>query len=316
MRNFFRNVIGYLSFYKFNDLSRIKSQHKKISVYLEKKIQKLKSKKNIRTKTHIVFNKGIIDIFKKKKLISFLRQSFIQKMFFVHNRLFINNELRELRKDKNYWNRWKNLLNEDVVGDPIRYFLYLKSSGNRIRQVYHLKKFKDFADIDIKSIKNIIEIGGGYGCMARIFSKINKSCNYLIFDTEEVNYLQYYYLKLNKLNVKFENTRANFNLIKSISLLKRKLSNNNGSCLFVANWSVSEMPLKLRAEILKYVANTNYILLSFQDRFENIDNMKYFKKIKTNLEQRNFIVKIFPLKHYNNALFNTNKHYYLFAKKT
>ena len=59
-----------------------------------------------------------------------------------------------------------------------------------------VKKFKDFADIDIKLIKNIIEIGGGYGCMARIFSKINKSCNYLIFDTEEVNYLQYYYLKL------------------------------------------------------------------------------------------------------------------------
>ena len=59
--------------------------------------------------------------------------------------------------------------------------------------------------------------------MARIFSKINRSCNYLIFDTEEVNYLQYYYLKLNKLNVKFENARARFNLTKSISLLKKKI---------------------------------------------------------------------------------------------
>jgi hypothetical protein len=316
MRDFFRKAIGYLSFYKFNNLSNLKSEHKKLSTYLKKKIKNLKSNKNIRTRTHIIFNKNVIDVLKNKKLINFLRQPFIQKMFFTHNRLFIYNELRELREDKKNWNRWKNLLNEDTVGDPIRYFLYLKSSGNRIRQVYHLKKFSDYADINLKSIKNIIEVGGGYGCMARIFSKINRRCNYLIFDTEEVNCLQYYYLKLNKLNVKFETIKANFNLTKSIILLKKKLLTNNGSSLFIANWSISEMPLKLREKILKHIFNVNYILLSFQDKFENINNIKYFKKIKIDLEQRNFNVEISPLKHYNNAIFNTNKHYYLFAKKS
>jgi len=315
MRNFFRKAIGYLSFYKFNNLLDLKSEHNKISTYLENKIKDLKSNKNIRTRTHIIFNRNVIDIFKKKKLINFLRQPFIQKMFFTHNRLFIYNELRELREDKNNWSRWENLLKEDAVGDPIRYFLYLKSSGNRIRQVYHLKKFTDYAGINVKSIKNIIEVGGGYGCMARIFSKINRSCNYLIFDTEEVNYLQYYYLKLNKLNVKFETIKANFNLTKSISLLRKKLFNDNDSSLFIANWSISEMPLKLREKILKYIFNINYILISFQDKFENINNIKYFKKTKIDLEKRNFNVEISPLKHYNNAIFNTNKHYYLFAKK-
>jgi hypothetical protein len=316
MRDFIRKAISYLSFYKFNNLSNLKSEHKKLSRYLEKKIKNLKSYKKIRTKTHIIFNKNVIDVLKNKKLINFLRQPFIQKMFFTHNRLFIYNELRELREDKKNWNKWKNLLDEDSVGDPIRYFLYLKSSGNRIRQVYHLKKFSDYADINLKSIKNIIEDGGGYGCMARIFSKINRRCNYLIFDTEEVNYLQYYYLKLNKLNVKFETIKANFNLTKSIILLKKKLLTNNGSSLFIANWSISEMPLKLREKIFKYIFNVNYILLSFQDKFENINNIKYFKKIKIDLEKRNFNVEISPLKHYNNAIFNTNKHYYLFAKKS
>jgi len=316
MRDFFRKAIGYLSFYKFNDLSNLKSEHKKLSTYLKKKIKDIKSNKNIRTRTHIIFNKNVIEVLKNKKLINFLRQPFIQKMFFTHNRLFIYNELRELREDKKNWNKWKNLLDEDSVGDPIRYFLYLKSSGNRIRQVYHLKKFSDYADINLKSIKNIIEVGGGYGCMARIFSKINRRCNYLIFDTEEVNYLQYYYLKLNKLNVKFETIKANFNLTKSIILLKKKLLTNNGSSLFIANWSISEMPLKLREKIFKCIFNVNYILLSFQDKFENINNIKYFKKIKIDLEQRNFNVEISPLKHYNNAIFNTNKHYYLFAKKS
>ena len=48
------------------------------------------------------------------------------------------------------WNLWKKLLVENNVGNPVNYFLYKKSSGNRIRQVYHLKKFVDFANLDLK----------------------------------------------------------------------------------------------------------------------------------------------------------------------
>ncbi len=31
-------------------------------------------------------------------------------MFFIHNRLFINNELNEIKKDKKFLNQWQNLL--------------------------------------------------------------------------------------------------------------------------------------------------------------------------------------------------------------
>ena len=37
-------------------------------------------------------------LLKEKKIQNFLRESFIQKMFFVHNRLFIYNELKFLQK--------------------------------------------------------------------------------------------------------------------------------------------------------------------------------------------------------------------------
>ena len=80
-------------------------------------------------------------------------------------------ELRELKRDKN-WKLWSNLLNENNIGKPIPYFLYPKSSGNRIRQVYIIKKFFDTVKIEkLRDIKNIIEIGGGYGCFADIFKK-------------------------------------------------------------------------------------------------------------------------------------------------
>ena len=40
----------------------------------------------------------------------------------------------------------------------------------------------------------VFEFGGGYGNMAYSFCKINKNIKYIIFDTYEVNLLQYYYL--------------------------------------------------------------------------------------------------------------------------
>ena len=88
--------------------------------------------------------------------------------------MFIYSELKELKKDKK-WKLWKKLISDNDVGDPIRYFLYPDSTGNRIRQVYILKKFlENYKNIDLTKIKRVLEVGGGYGCMADIFSKFQK----------------------------------------------------------------------------------------------------------------------------------------------
>jgi hypothetical protein len=314
MRDLFRYFLSFLSFYVKNDISKFKKYNLVINNEIIKKLKKNKIIK-LRKKTHIIFNKEIINLIKKKKLINFLRNPFIQKMFFIHNRLFIKNELNEIKKDKNFFIQWKKLLKEDEVGDPIRYFLYPESSGNRIRQVYHLKKFCDFSNINIMTIKKVIEIGGGYGCMARIFSKINHKIKYTIFDTFEVNLLQYYFLKLNKLDVAIENNKSIINLISSLKVNNEINYRNNSKTLLIANWSLSEMPLKLRNKILRLIFKIPYIQISFQDKFENINNLKYFEKIKKKLERRGYETQISSIKYYNNAILNTNKHFYLFARK-
>jgi hypothetical protein len=315
MRNLFRIILSYLSFYFKNDTSKFKKIDQIINNEI---INKLKNKKLVkfRKKTHKVFNNKIISLINDKKLINFLRNSFVQKMFFIHNRLFIKNELDEIIKDKKFLFLWKNLLKEDEAGDPIRYFLYPESSGNRIRQVYHLKKFCDFSNINIRTIKKVIEIGGGYGCMTRIFFKISQKIKYIIFDTLEVNLLQYYYLKINKLKVGIENKRTKINLIYSINKFNNCINKrDNSNTLLIANWSLSEMPLKLRNKILKLIFKIPYILISFQDKFENINNIKYFKKIKNILDRKGYKTLISSLQHYNSAFLNTNRHFYLFAKK-
>lgn len=315
MRNLFRIFLSFLSFYIKNDTSKFKKIDQITSNEIINKLKKKKLAK-FRKRTHKVFNNEITSLINDKKLINFLRNPFIQKMFFIHNRLFIKNELNEIRNDKKFFFLWKNLIKEDEVGDPIRYFLYTESSGNRIRQVYHLKKFCDFSNINIKLIKKVIEIGGGYGCMARIFFKISQKIKYIIFDTFEVNLLQYYYLKINKLKVAIENKKSKINLINSVNKLNNCVNYRNGSkTLLIANWSLSEMPIKLRNKIIKLIFKIPYIIISFQDKFENINNVKYFKKIKKKLDEKGYKTLISSLEHYNNAFLNTNKHFYLFAKR-
>ena len=272
LSNFLRKILSLLSFWSLNDLNSIKSRDKKILKIIEKKLNSINFDKKYLKNTHNLFNKKILDLLKKRELTNFLRKNFIQKMFFVHNRLFILKELLELKKDKN-WILYKKLIEEDNVGNPVRYFLYPKSSGNRINHVYHLSVLTKEFNINLKKLNNVFEFGGGYGCMARIFSKINKRTVFTCFDTNIVNLLQYYYLKQNNLDVGFSK-KNKFHLISNIKKINTRYSNS----LFIANWSLSETPINFRKKFIKSIKNSKLILISFQENFENMDNLKYFTK--------------------------------------
>ncbi len=133
----FRKLLASLSFFYKNNLKLVKKNDPIILNTIKRKLNKLPFENKNLKKTHNIFNKKIIYLLKKESLTNFLRNNFVQKMFFVHNRLFILKELNKLRNNKN-WKFYKKIINEDNVGDPIRYFLYPKSSGNRINHTYHL----------------------------------------------------------------------------------------------------------------------------------------------------------------------------------
>ena len=303
-----RKILSFLSFWSVNDLNKIKNKDKKLIKIIQKKLNNINfSKKNLKN-THTIFNKKLFEIIKKKKLTNFLREGFIQKMFFVHNRLFILKELLELKKDKN-WFFYKKLIEEDNIGDPIRYFLYPQSSGNRINHVYHLSVFVNELNIDLKEINKVFEFGSGYGCMARIFSKINKKVKFICFDTALVNLLQYYYLKQNNLKAGFSK-KNQFFLTSKIN----KIDKNSVNSLFIANWSLSETPIKFRKNFLKLIKNSKLILIAFQESFENTNNVNYFKKLRKVLIKK-FKVRIIENRFYNGNFFNKEKHFFFLAKK-
>ena len=90
--------------------------------------------------THQKLSEEIIKLINEFKLDKFLKNSLLQNIFFIHNRLFIFKELTELKKDKK-WKIWKKLLIENNIGDPIRYFLYPLKWWQQDQTSYFLKKF-------------------------------------------------------------------------------------------------------------------------------------------------------------------------------
>ena len=300
-----RQISINLSFFFKKKFKFNKKKHILTEKYINQKAKDLYLK-NPRLSVHKKLSNEILNLIKEKKLEIFLRDTFVQNIFFIHNRLFIFFELKELKNDKN-WNLWKRLIKDSPIGKPVWYFLYPESTGNRIRQVYIIKKFLDLnPSIEIKKIKKIIEIGGGYGCMADIFLKINKNINYTIYDMYEVNLLQYYYLKMNNHNPKLNSFKRNISLINKISDLKK----NKNNSLVIANWSLSEFPLNFRKKFISTIKNSKYTIISFQKNFEKIDNYNFFIKQINKLGSK-FITKVDTYDHYNNSYLNKNKHFIL-----
>jgi hypothetical protein len=303
-------------FYNKNNLSNLKNRHQIVSEKLKIELQEFKLRKQSKLLSHKIFSKLVYDLILENKTINFLRNPNIQNIFFIHNRLFILNELRELQKDKKNWPLWKKLVVENGVGNPIRYFLYPQSSGNRIRQVYHLKKYYDYSKINLFEIKHVLEIGGGYGCMAQIFKKINKNCTYVIYDMAEVNFLQYYYLQMNKISVVMNKiVEGKVCLINDLNLIGKfndSLKQNIYS-LLIANWSISEFPINLRNKILNKTKKFFNSIISFQENFENINNRNYFFNYQKKIEKKTFI-KLEKLKYYKKNFFNKSDHFYFFTK--
>ena len=306
INNFIRYLIGCLSAWYPNK----KISYEKDSIIRGEILKKIKdinvNKKNLK-KTHIVFNQKITYLLKNSNLKNFLREGFIQKMFFLHNRLFVLHELIEIKNSRK-WKRYQKLLLEDHIGNPIRYFLYLKSSGNRINHIYQLKILENEFKVNLKKdIKSIFEFGAGYGLMARIFSIINHKIKYVCFDTKHLNLLQYYFLKHNDLDVGFSKD-------KKIYLSSNFKNININSDLFIANWSLSETSIDYRKKFISKIFKSKYIFISFQERFENINNLKYFSSLKTQLSKK-FDIKIIKNRFYKGNFFFNQNHYFFLGRR-
>ena len=82
--------------------------------------------------------------------------------------------------------------------------------------------------------------------------------------------------------------------------------------MFIANWSMSETPLDFRKKIIFEMNNYENILISFQESFENINNLVYFKNLQSDLQSNYNFKLILNNLHKGNII--KEKHYFLIGK--
>lgn len=136
-----------------------------------------------------------------------------------------------------------------------------KTTGNTIHHLFHLYQLIQKYGIDFSTLNHITELGGGYGNMARLCYEMGFRGTYQIIDLPEFRLLQRYYLSNLGIN----------NVVWSNHALQP-------SDLFIATWSLSELPLQERYIYLHLKAK--YFLMAFGDSFENINNIHWFQTMQ------------------------------------
>lgn len=184
-----------------------------------------------------------------------------------------------IRKSRKEGFSLSKLISEDETGAPIPFLLNSSTSGNLIHHVYHYLKYRDFCGLDFNQIKHILEFGGGYGSLCRVFFRDGYQGNYSIVDFKTFNVLQAYFLNSIGISAQIasENTaqhlRPNVVCATKFRFTGEEQKSNT---LFIATWSLSETGIEVRNAYKKEMDQCGNFMVAFRDTFEGVDNLTWF----------------------------------------
>jgi hypothetical protein len=225
----------------------------------------------------------------------FLLWDVILRTMFVSSDKYIYTELKYLRRCSNWNTRWRKAIIESSIGHPIPYIYYPRSSGNLIHHAYHLAQFEEKTEMQIQNMDYVFEFGGGYGSMCRLFYNLGFRGSYIIYDLPSFSAIQLYYLRNHGLSVKTINEylqlKTGIVCISDIRQLTTLLNDQlkTRHTMFVATWSLSESPIKVRNKILSLASDYKSFLIAYQDKFGEVNNIKYFNKWKKTIKNVTWI---------------------------
>ena len=204
----------------------------------------------------------------------FLSWPMVVWTIFVANQAYVGVSLRSLQLRGDWKSRWEPALRECWVGSPRPYKWFPESSGNLIHQADLLAQFEECTDKRIEDVEFIFEFGGGYGSMSRLAHNLGFRGDYVLFDLPAFSLLQQFFLK----SIGVMGPRVH--CISDLEELGRVLQDNGviAAPLFVAMWSICEVPTEMRERILGLVSSYDAFLILYQERFAQTDNIAFFRK--------------------------------------
>jgi hypothetical protein len=219
----------------------------------------------------------------------FLRWPEVRATMFVAKSGYSSAELGALMCHHAWSRRWRAALAEDPCGCPTPSRLAPDMSDNLIHHVYHALTIEEHLG-DIQDFAQIVEFGGGYGSFPRIVRRLGVAAHYHLHDLPEFTALQRYYLASVALHRGEPAIGRNVTWGSAIDELPARKAPR----LFLAFWSLSEMPLSERAPWRDVITESDGVVIAFQAKFEDADNMLWFDMLQN---QREFTWSCWEISH-------------------
>lgn len=166
----------------------------------------------------------------------------------------------------------RKILREDYIGQTLLCNEKYPTSHTTIEHAYHISNYSKFSKSNIYKFKAIIDWGGGYGSMAKLFWRLlnNKNLTYIIVDLPIVCCLQWLYL-----SVIFGKQQVNLLQKSKDELVSGKInivpvfwasSINIPIDLFISTWALSESS-KFSQNLVfeKNWFNARHLLLAYRE---------------------------------------------------
>jgi hypothetical protein len=201
----------------------------------------------------------------------------------------VNNVEYEYLITENRWEIWKDKLKEFVL-KPNNHSIYSESSTNNLHHAYSLQILIENTGYRLNEFDDIVEFGGGYGNVCRLFNVWGHNKSYYLYDIPELIQIQKYYLEKNNCldNISY---KTGFDVIDTV----------NGNSLFLGMWSLSEVPISERAVLLENLKffDCNNIFLAMGGMFQNENNINWLNNIIIpKLKTLNHEIKLIKIKHF------------------
>ena len=220
----------------------------------------------------------------------FFKWKEIQYTMIANVNIIEYNHLRE----KKVWLLWEKMIAETKL-KPNSHSILSNSSTNNLHHAYSLQKLMEFTGIQLNDFGEVIEFGGGYGNMCRLFRKWGHNKNFFMYDIPELTQLQKYYLAENGITD---------NVIYCGGYDKIDTIENNS--LFLGMWSISEVPMNEREKLLNNLCfyDCENIFLGIQANHVGMDNLTWIKNyITPKLEQLEYRCELHKIQHLNNSYY-------------
>lgn len=184
------------------------------------------------------------------------------------------------------WPQWQQAMHETGTGSPPPYYLQPTLNGNVVHHAYSLQHLVGLTGQQPAQFRRVVEFGGGYGSFCRLFCGLGFRGEYTIYDLPVFCLLQWYYLSqqgLGSVAVNDISSAARLRTIWTLELLEQACQQGEPVDLFVALWSITEVPDELRQRVFRALKSVKTIFIAYHNTYKEYNNLDYIAQLQREL---------------------------------